>query len=71
MSGLRLHVPSGHFTDVTGGNGGPSRHKCLRCGEPITYQSGADASCIGAYHWVSVLTGRYYCSCSLLEAPSD
>lgn len=32
---MEAHFPSGHYTDVTYGNGGPSRHQCGGCAAPI------------------------------------
>jgi hypothetical protein len=46
------HFPSGHFTDVTGGQGGPSRHQCGGCEVPITHERG---------EWRSVYTGSMWC----------
>ena len=46
------HFPSGKFTDVTGGNGGPSRHQCGGCGDPI----------VSSYDkWLSVYSGQQAC----------
>lgn len=46
------HFPSGHFTDVTGGQGGPSRHQCGGCEVPITHERG---------EWRSVYTKSMWC----------
>jgi len=46
------HFPSGHFTDVTGGHGGPSRHQCRGCEAPVTHERG---------EWRSVYTGSMWC----------
>jgi hypothetical protein len=46
------HFPSGHMTDVTGGNGGPPRHQCGGCEVPITHERG---------EWRSVYTFSMWC----------
>jgi hypothetical protein len=46
------HFPSGHFTDVTGGQGGPTRHQCGGCEAPITHERG---------EWRSVYTKSMWC----------
>lgn len=46
------HFPSGHYTDVTGGQGGPARHQCGGCEQPITHERG---------EWRSVYTGSMWC----------
>lgn len=46
------HFPSGHFTDVTGGQGGPSRHECGGCGKPISHVRG---------EWRNVWTWSMWC----------
>jgi hypothetical protein len=46
------HFPSGRFTDVTGGQGGPARHQCGGCGDPI----------VSSYDkWLSVFSGQRAC----------
>ena len=43
------HFPSGHYTDNTGGQGGPARHQCGGCGDPI----------VSSYDkWLSVFSGQ-------------
>ena len=53
------HFPGGHYTDVTYGNGGPSRHQCGGCGSPIV--SRLDA-------WVHALTSSAACPGSTADA---
>jgi hypothetical protein len=49
---MATHFPSGHYTDVTYGNGGPSRHQCGGCGAPIVPRLEA---------WVHALTSSVAC----------
>jgi hypothetical protein len=53
------HFPSGHYTDLTYGNGGPSRHQCGGCGSPIV--SRLDA-------WVHALTSSAACPGNTADA---
>lgn len=46
------HFPSGRYTDVSGGHGGPTRHQCGGCEAPITHERG---------EWRSVYTTSMWC----------
>jgi hypothetical protein len=56
---MRKHFPGGHYTDVTYGNGGPSRHQCDGCGSPLVSRLEA---------WVHALTGSAACPGSTVGA---
>lgn len=56
---MATHFPGGHYTDVTYGNGGPSRHQCGGCGSPIVSRLEA---------WVHALTGSAACPGNTADA---
>ena len=56
---MATHFPSGHYTDVTYGNGGPSRHQCGGCGAPIVSRYEA---------WLHALTSSAACPGNTAES---